>query len=166
MKRSARTGILFLLTLLIATEVSSQKYTKDSIPGPIGYTNDFENIFSKKQERYLDSMMRAFEKKTTVQIALITIDTSMVNKADFQDYVFKISNKWGVGQKESNNGVTIGVSRGYRFMRIDIGYGIEKILTDSETKKIIDSFFIPSFRKGLYFEGVIEGLKAIMKKLR
>lgn len=89
----------------------------------------------------------------------------MVNRADFQDYVFKISKKWGVGQKEKNNGVTIGISKGYRFMRIGTGYDIEAILTDNETKKIIDSDFIPSFKKGLYFDGAIKGLKGIMKKL-
>jgi uncharacterized protein len=165
MKRFTQTGILFLLVSLITTEVSSQKYKRDSIPKPISYVSDFENILSKKQERYLDSMIKSFEKKTTVQIALLTIDTSMVSRADFQNYIFQISKTWGVGQKEKNNGVTIGISKGYRIIRIDIGYGIENILTDAETKKIIDSYFIPSLKKGLYFEGVIKGLKAIMKKL-
>jgi uncharacterized membrane protein YgcG len=70
-----------------------------------------------------------------------------------------------VGQKQKNNGVTIGLSKGYRFMRIENGYGIQNILTDNETKKIIDSAFIPYFKKGEYFEGIVNGLEAIMKKL-
>lgn len=166
MKRISQTGILFLLVLLTTTEVSSQKYKRDSIPKAVGYVNDFENIFSKKQEKYLDSMIKAFEKKTTIQIAVVTIDTLMVSRNDFENYVLKIGNTWGVGQKNKNNGVTIGISKGYRFMRIEVGFGIEAMLTDIETKKIIDSDFIPSFKKGLYFEGVIKGLKAIMKKLQ
>lgn len=62
MKHFTQTGILFLLTLLITTRASSQKYKRDSIPKPIGYVNDFENILSKKQEKYLDSTIKAFEK--------------------------------------------------------------------------------------------------------
>jgi uncharacterized protein len=159
-----QTCFLVLFLLLITTGVSSQKYKRDSIPQPIGYINDFENIFSKKQENYLDSMIRSFEKKKTIQITLITIDTSMVSKSDLENYVFKIANKWGVGQKQKDNGITIGMSKGYRYMRIQNGYGLEHFLPDSETKKIIDTAFIPSFKKEQYFEGVINGLKAIMKK--
>jgi predicted acetyltransferase len=126
---------------------------------------DFENILSSKQEKYLDSMIKAYEKKTTVQIAVITIDTSMISRKEFENYVYRIANGWGVGQKQKNNGVTIGLSKGYRFMRIENGYGIQNILTDNETKKIIDSAFIPYFKKGEYFEGIVNGLEAIMKKL-
>jgi uncharacterized protein len=160
-----QTGSLVLLFFLFTTGVSSQKYKKDSLPQPLGYVNDFENIFSKKQEKYLDSVIVAYERKTTIEIALITIDTSMVSKSDLENYVLKIARKWGVGKKEKNNGIVIGLSKGYRYIRIHNGYSIEAMLSDIETKQIIDTAFIPSFKKEQYFEGVVNGLKAIMKKL-
>jgi len=161
-----RQAVILLLCTLLTTEVLSQNYRKDSIPQPIGFVNDFENLFSVGQEKYLESMLKTYQEKTTIQIALVTIDTSMVSRGDFENYVFKIANSWGVGQKEKNNGVTIGISKGYRFMRIENGYGIEAVLTDNETKKIINSAFIPYFKKGLYYQGTITGLRAIMDKLK
>ena len=157
--------ILLCLILIITTKPSCQNQKKDSLPHPVGFVNDFEGIFLTTQENYLDSMIRAYEEKTTIQITLITVDSSMISRKDFDNYILQIANAWRVGQKSKNNGITIGISKGYRTMRIQNGYGIEKVLSDSETKNIIDSVFIPLFKKGQYFEGVINGLKAIMSKL-
>jgi len=74
----------------------------------------------------------------------------------------RIANAWAVGQKEKNNGVVIGISRAYRKMRIQNGYGIEKILTDTETKDIIETAFIPGFSNANYFDGTLNGLKGLM----
>jgi uncharacterized protein len=166
MRFSRQAGtVLFAFALLFATGTYCQKYKKDSLPKPVGYVNDFERIFSGKQVNYLDSAIGAFERKTTIQIALITIDTSMIDLKDFEDYVLRIFNTWGVGLRSKNNGIVVAISKGYRFMRIETGYGLEGLLTDNEAKKIIDNEFIPLFKKGLYFEGTTQGLRAIMKKV-
>lgn len=137
----------------------------DSLPKPIGYVNDYENIYSDREEEVLDSLIKAFENKTTIQIANITIDTSMTTKDSLDALTLHFGNTWGVGQEGENNGVTIGISRGYRRMRIQNGYGIEKNLTDEETKQIIDTAFIPSFRDAKYFEGTFNGLVELMNIL-
>ena len=158
---------LLLCTVIAVAILSSCKGQKnDSLPKPVGYVNDFENILSTSEERYLDSIIRDFENRTTNQIAIITVDTSMVKKTDFDNYILRIFNAWGVGQKEKNNGIVIGFSRSYRMIRIENGRGIEKILSNGETKTIVDSAFIPLFKKGLYFDGVVSGLNAIMQRLR
>jgi uncharacterized protein len=77
----------------------------------------------------------------------------------------RIANAWGIGQKGKNNGVMVGISRGYRQVRIQNGYEIEKVLTDVETKQIIDTAFIPRYREGDYFEGTFQGLKTLMMTL-
>ena len=156
---------LLFLALLITSGASCQNTKKDSVPKPVGFVNDFEDIFSTSQEEFLDSMIGAYREKTTIQIALITVDTLMISREGFDNYILKIANTWGVGQKEKNNGITIGISRGYRAIRIQNGYGIEKVLSDSQTKAIIDTAFIPSFKKEQYFKGTVNGLKAIMNKL-
>jgi uncharacterized protein len=158
-------SILICFILAITASPSCQNQKKDSLPQPVGYVNDFEDILSPAQENYLDSMMSEYDKKNTIQISLITIDTSMTIKNDFDNYILQIANHWGVGEKGKDNGIAIGISKGYRTMRIQNGYGIEKILSDKDTKNIIDSAFIPSFKKGEYFEGIVNGLKAIMDKL-
>ena len=164
--RSIKAVSTLLLALLICSRVLSQHYKKDSIPPPLGYVNDFENIFSTQQNHFLDSTIRAFEKRTTIQIAIITVDTTMVSKQDFGDYIVKIANRWGIGQKDKNNGIAIGLSRQYRQIRIATGYGMEAKLSNVETKTIIDTAFVPYFKKGQYFEGAVHGLTAVMKKVQ
>jgi len=145
---------------------SSQQIFWDSLPRPSGYVNDYENLYSDKEEIILDSLMGSFEKKTSIQIALVTFDTTMTTPDSLDALTLRIGNVWGVGQKNKDNGVVIGISKGYRQMRIQNGYGIEKVLTDAETKQIIDTAFIPDYREEKYFEGTVKGLQALMGILK
>lgn len=137
----------------------------DTVPRPIGYTNDYEHLFSTDEAAFLDSILAHFEQKTAIQIALVTIDTTMTIREDFDNYVLRIGKVWAVGQADKRNGIIIGISRGYRKMRIEKDYGIEKVLSNSETKMIIDTAFIPSFKKGKYFDGTLNGLQTLIRRL-
>jgi uncharacterized protein len=137
----------------------------DSLPQPSDYVNQYAFIYSPSEVSTIDSLIADFEKKTTIQIAVISFDTSMFERDSLEAVTLKIAKFWGVGQKDKNNGVVIGICSGYRKMNIQNGYGIEKILTNEETKEIIDSAFIPSFREYNYFEGTMKGLKSLMKIL-
>jgi uncharacterized protein len=127
--------------------------------------NDFERIYTPGEIHTLDSMMADFEKRTTIQIAIITIDTTMMKKEDLDSWTLKVANAWGLGQKQKNNGILIGISVGYRVMRIQNGYGIQKKLSDEETREIVSIYFVPFFKESKYFEGTLSGLQALMKRL-
>lgn len=144
------------------------KYRKafwDNPPEPAGFINDYENLYTDREEIILDSLIKDFEKRTTIQIAVITLDTTLTSSDSLDALTLRLARHWGVGQKDKNNGVVIGISRGYRKMRIQNGYGIEKILSDAETKGIVDTAFIPHFRNGEYYEGTSKGLKTLMATL-
>ena len=132
----------------------------------LGSTNDFENIFTSNQIIELDSIISRFEKETTNEIAIVTIESSSTTKEDFDNLINTILNNWGVGKKSINNGIVIGISTGLRKIRISNGYGIEAKLTDAETKKIIEENFLPEFKNGKYFEGTRNGLLKLMQKVR
>ena len=107
-----------------------------------------------------------FEKETTNQFSIITLDTFCTTKEKFSDLALHIFNSWGVGQKEKNNGLTITICSGYRLIRICNGYGIEKILSDLETKEILNKYFTPKFKEGSYFQGTKAGLIALIETIR
>ena len=138
----------------------------DHLPKPTSWTNDYERLFSDNQEQKLDSIISAFEKETTTQFCIVTLDTIYTSKEKFDDLALHIAKTWGVGQKDKNNGVVICISKGYRRIRICNGYGIEKILSDKETKEIMDKYFIAKFKEGKYFQGTLNGLVALIKALR
>jgi uncharacterized protein len=133
---------------------------------PIGWVNDFEKIFTEEENLKLDSILSKFEKKTSNEIAIVTIDSSWITKEKFDSLTLVIANKWGVGKKENNNGILIGISKGLRKIRIQNGKGIVPKLSDKETKLIIDNYFIPEFKNGNYFKGCFAGILEIMRKIR
>jgi uncharacterized protein len=137
----------------------------EKFPGPTGYINDYENLFSVKEKETLENLISDFEKKTTVEIAVITFDTAMLGTYSVDTFTLEIAKKWGVGKKDKNNGIVIGICSQYRKIRIENGYGIQNVLSNAETKELIDTSFIPFFKNADYFNGTLNGLKALMAKL-
>lgn len=142
-----------------------QDSLRSKVPPPTGFVNDYAHLFTSGEVASLDSLTRAYQKKTTVQIAVATITPGTVSDDDFEDFTFVMINTWGVGQKETNNGILIVLAPDLRRIRIQNGYGIEAYMTDAETKAIIDEVIIPRFREGHYYEGTREGMLAIITEL-
>lgn len=162
---------ILLLTFLL-TEIFSFAQTdtlialkKDSIPLTQGWTSDFEGIYTKAEVSSLDSLIGAFERKTSYEIAIITVDSTLTTDDSFDNYITSVANAWGVGKKGKDNGMVIGISSQFGRIRIVNGAGVVAHLSDAETKVIIDTYFIPNFMEGNYFKGTKEGLKEIMKEL-
>lgn len=138
---------------------------KDSLPQPVGYINDFDSLFSKTEIRELEKLLSDFENKTTIQIAVVTFDTLMTNADNLYATTLKLANDWGVGRKDKNNGVLVGICKECRKMAIQNGSGIEKGLSDQETENIIATGFIDSFMKGNFYEGTLAGLNTLIEAL-
>jgi uncharacterized protein len=153
------------LLLLVLAGPARASALRDTIPRPVGYINDFEHLFTPGQIDALDSMMHDYERRTTIEIAVLTVDTSLTLPGNFDFFTQQTMNAWGMGKKGKENGILIGISRSFRKIRIQNGGGIEKLLPNADTKKIIDEAFIPFFRKGQYYEGVVSGLKTLMQRL-
>jgi len=137
----------------------------DSLPQPKGLINDYEDVYTAEQAIALDKFLLTFQNQTGIQLAIFTLDSTFVEKEKFDELTTRLANKWGVGEKDKNNGILIGISRSHRIIRISNGTGIEKLITNAETKEIIDNYFIPSFKKGDYFEGTVSGLAVLVDLL-
>jgi uncharacterized protein len=148
-------------------QVSTYRQTFwDSLPKPSGWINDFEGLYEDEDELVLDSIISIFKSETGVEVAIVTLDTIYTTKDKFDELTLRIANHWGVGEKGKDNGILIGISRGLRKIRINNGLGIEKLISDTETKVIIDNYFIPYFKKGQYYDGTLTGLTELIKLLK
>ena len=125
--------------------------------------NDYEFIFTPEQLEKLTLIIREFEKETTNQIAVVSID-SIGKYTDFDKFAIDLSNYNGVGLKEKDNGLTIVFSKTLRKIRISTGYGTEKILTDEICKKVIDQTIIPEFKHGEYYSGIEKGIMELIAR--
>jgi uncharacterized protein len=138
----------------------------DSLPRPSGWVNDYEGLYTDEEELVLDRIISIFKSETGIEFALVTIDTIYTTEDKFDELTLRIANSWGVGEKGKDNGILIGISRGHRKIKVNNGIGIEKLITDNETKEIIYNYFIPDFKNGRYYNGTLTGLTEIIKRLK
>ena len=138
----------------------------DSLPKPTGWTNDLENIYSPAEEMILDSIIASFEKETSIEISIVTLDSTLTSVQLFNDLALHIARTWGIGKKDKDNGILICISTGHRRIRISNGYGIEQMLTDEETNSLLNRYFLPKFKRTQFYQGTYDGLIALIKKLR
>ena len=132
---------------------------------PIGYVNDYGGLYTSDQVYEMDSIIYDFETKTSLQIVIVTFDSVMVNSSQVDEVTIAIGNGWKVGGV-SSKGIVVGISKPFKKIRIQNGKYVHRILSDSKTKELIDSVFIPEFKNDRYFEGTLSGLNALKKALQ
>lgn len=154
--KSAFTVVLFVTA--IVTTIYAQQYPKAN-----GFVNDFANLLTHEQGVLLNNELIAFEKKTEIEIAVITVP--WLNNQSIEDYTQGIAKEWGVGKRNQNNGVVFLIAPKERKMRIETASGIRAILTNNHTDHIRDNEVLPHFRSGKIAQGIIDGTHAIMNVL-
>ena len=123
--------------------------------------NDEAHIFSQNERDELLNLVQNFEQNSTTQIAIVTLN-SLENKS-IEDLSLEIARGYKLGQKKDSNGVLLVVAPNEKKVRIEVGYGLEGMLTDAISSQIINSVMIPQFKNGKMSEGVKEGVLAIIK---
>lgn len=138
----------------------------ETLPNPDGWTNDFEGIFSTTEEANLSDLISRLESRTSIEIAIVTVDSNMVRLDKFDEFADHLLNTWGVGKKEKENGILICISSQYRKIAISRGPGTDKFLTDAIIKYLITKSFVPLYKKHNYYGGTLNGLIALINRLQ
>jgi len=129
-------------------------------PGkPAGFVNDFANLLKPETALSLENTLQSFSDTTGNQIVVVTVAT--LGDESVETYSEKLFSEWGIGQEKEDNGLLLLVARDEREMRIEVGYGLEPIITDLESSRIIREVLTPSFKEGKYDEGVTLALDRI-----
>jgi uncharacterized protein len=132
-------------------------------PALTGRVVDEAGILSAATRSDLDAQLAAHEKATTNQVVVVTLKS--LQGDDIADYGYQLGRYWGIGQKGKNNGVLLIIAPNERKLRIEVGYGLEGVLTDAESRIIIERVIKPYFKKGDYDQGVRAGISAILAAL-
>lgn len=155
--------IVILLILGCGTK-AQEHFDCSDFPKPLGFVSDFEQVFDSTEITSLSSLLQAYETTSTNEIAVASVSSIQPASSMFE-YSLHMARCWGVGKKDKNNGVLIVFSKTLKQIHIQNGTGIVNQLTDKETKHIIDEVIIPQIKKGLYYEGIRDGIVAIQKEL-
>jgi uncharacterized protein len=149
------TQLISLVVILLQSVVPLQDGTRA--------VHDFANLLSGDQINRLESLIDDVERKTTAEIAVVTVTSLEGMTVD--EYGYELFNTWKIGQKDINNGVLLVVAPNERRMRIEVGYGLEPLLTDSRCGEIRDNQLLPRFREGDFPAGIEDGTQAIADAL-
>ncbi len=159
LKRLIITNLVGLAMILLAPLALAALQLPDA---PIGnsYVSDFAGILSDETEQSLNSRLAQFETDKTTEIAVVTVDN--LQDYNIEEYGIELARKWGVGQKDTDNGVLLLVAPNEREVRIEVGYGLEGPLPDGKASRIINEIILPQFKAGDYDLGVVSGVDAII----
>jgi uncharacterized protein len=113
--------------------------------------NDLADVLSDQQEAALEQKLLAYEDSTSNQVAIVLVKN--LDGADVADYAVQLALKWGIGTKK-NNGVLILAAIEDRKSRIEVGYGLEPVITDLISKRILTEDIKPFFKQSQYYEGL------------
>jgi uncharacterized protein len=134
-----------------------------SFPQLTGRVVDDAHVLSPQTAADLDAKLADLETKTGRQVVVVTLPS--LQGYDIQDYGYQLGRAWGIGQKGQNNGVLFIVAPSEHKVRIEVGYGLEPILTDALSSVILQEQVLPKFRSGDVSGGVVAGTDAIIKQL-
>ena len=156
LKLSKKLGFTFFLGLLL----SFSAWAQDFPAAPNKLVTDYTNTLSSGQQAELEQKLLAFEDSTSIQIAVVVMNTT--GNYDIADYGDRLAQKWAIGNKKYDNGILFLVALGDRAMTIRTGYGIEGSVPDVIAYRIIENEVKPSFRQGNYFGGITNGVDALI----
>ncbi|MEY4241683.1 MAG: hypothetical protein RJA14_1379 [Pseudomonadota bacterium] len=129
-----------------------------------GRVIDHGDLVSDGGELALATRLEALERDTSDQVVVVTVPD--LQGYEIEDYGYQLGRAWGIGQAEKNNGVLLIVAPRERKVRIEVGYGLEPVLTDALSALIIQNEILPAFREGDFERGIEQGVDAIDRQLR
>ena len=152
---------LYIILAILAVLACGPWASAVNIPTrPQGYVNDYAGIIQPAARQRMVSMARELERKTSAQVAIVTV--SSTQPQTIERYAVSLFEQWGIGQKGKDNGALLLVALEDRKVRIETGYGLEGVLTDALSQKIISSFMIPQFKRNQFSRGIEQGAVAMI----
>jgi uncharacterized protein len=153
-----RLRLLSILIWLISFSTFSSAGEYDH---PEGRVNDFAHILSIRTKNILEARLRDFDKKTSVEIIIVTLPK--LDGRPIEDVTIEIAKKWKIGKKDKNNGVLFTIAPHDHKARLEVGYGLEPIITDATAKGILHNDVLPYFKKSDWDGGITAGIDKVME---
>ncbi|MFM5948956.1 MAG: TPM domain-containing protein [Novosphingobium sp.] len=128
------------------------------------YVVDGARIFSEQTITLLDGQLEALNVEAGPQVVVMSVPD--LGNVTVEAYALRIANQWSIGDSSRADGVLLLVAPNDRKVRIEVGKGLQRTLTDAECKRLIDQVMVPLFRKGQYDAGVLAASQALITRLR
>jgi len=155
----ARGVVLALLIILVpAMALAAPKF-----PPLTGRVVDNAELLSPAAEAKLTDELAALERRTGHQLVVATLPD--LQGYEIEDYGYQLLRTWAIGRKGEDDGAILIVAPNQRKVRIEVGYGLEPVLTDALSSLIIQRAILPAFKAGKFEAGVVAGTEQIIRQI-
>lgn len=154
----------FLLLLAAAWLCLAGPAAAQDFPKLTGRVVDGADLLSPVDEAELTAKLQALEQRSSRQLVVATVPS--LGRYEIEDYGYRLGRAWGIGQAGANNGAILLVAPNERRVRVEVGNGLEPILTDAFSNRVIDETIVPRFRANDYAGGIKAGTDALLNQLQ
>ena len=125
----------------------------------IGYVNDRAQLLSADETSRLTSALQQFEAATPGQVAVAIFPRAPAGSID--EFTIRAAQRLPLGRVGEDTGAILFIFMDARTARLEIGYGLEGVLTDAAAHRLLETQLAPAFARGNYFDGLDATLRAI-----
>lgn len=143
-------SILFIFSLLTNITFADSIYPE---PTNYKYINDYVGLMDEATKENIVSIGRELEDKTGAQSVIVIIDT--IGNDTIANYANKFFRTWGIGQEDKDNGLLILLAIEDRSYRVEVGRGLEGVIPDLLSNKVMESLATPYFQNNDYSTGLL-----------
>ena len=144
--------------------INIQGFSQSDIPDvPKKQTSlyDYAGILSSNEQKSLENKLIRYSDSTSTQIVIVTLQN--IGGNEISSFGVELAHKWGIGQATEDNGILMLVAIDERKVTIQTGYGVEHLLTDALSSRIIRNIITPNFKQGNYHDGLDQASDAIFQ---
>ena len=153
----------FFLALLVFVSAAGFAKADPKFPPLTGRVVDDAHLLDAATAQKLDGELADLEAKTSRQLVVATVPD--LQGYEIEEYGYQLGRAWGIGQKGKDNGAILLVAPKERKVRVEVGYGLEGVLTDALSSVIIQERILPQFRDGKMQDGIVGGTEALIQQL-
>ncbi len=164
--------ILFFIFLLICffscpNFLFSADDNSPVFPDHTGYKIDYVGLVDSSSRSDLENLCSRVENDTGSEIAVVIVDS--LQGITEEEYAVRLFEKWGIGKEKEDNGILILICTegevGNRPLRIEVGYGLEGVITDLEAGRIVNEIIVPNFSDGNFYTGLNSAIITIADQI-
>lgn len=152
-----------IFIFLMAFFCSSVFATQIPVPESPRYVNDLTGKLTNDEVNTLTNQIKELTQKSHAQLVVLVVETT--GDETIEQYATRVFDSWKPGDKDRDDGVLLLVAWQDHTVRIEIGYGLEGVITDAQSGKIIRNSIIPAFKNGDLAGGLQKGISDIDNRL-
>lgn len=149
--------------MVVALFLATVAFAAPKFPPLTGRVVDNAELLSPDVEARLTDRLAALEQQTGHQLVVATLPD--LQGLEIEDYGYQLLRSWGVGREKEDDGVILIVAPSERKVRVEVGYGLEPVLTDALSSVIVQTAIVPAFKAGRMEDGIVAGAEALAGQL-